>query len=319
MSHSTETIDIVTCGEAMGLFSAQTDGSLREAEHYVRAAAGAELNVATGLARLGFRVGYISRLGDDTLGHWLREVMARDGIDHRHTAQDNEHATGLMFKSRRSDGGDPDIEYYRKGSAASHLNLSDYPAEYCRAAKHLHITGISPALSDSVCELIVHMARDMRAAGCSVSFDPNLRQRLWGSRDSMVACLNDLAGLADWVFPGLAEGRLLSGLEHPADIARYFLAKGCSLVVIKLGAEGAYYASANESGYSPGYPVSNVVDTVGAGDGFAVGVISALLEGSSVAQAVARGNLIGARVLGFPGDSDGLPTHAELARFAEHT
>ena len=319
MSHSTETIDIVTCGEAMGLFSAQTDGSLREAEHYVRAAAGAELNVATGLARLGFRVGYISRLGDDTLGHWLREVMTRDGIDHRHTAQDNEHATGLMFKSRRSDGGDPDTEYYRKGSAASHLNLSDYPAEYCRAAKHLHITGISPALSDSVCELIVHMARDMRAAGCSVSFDPNLRPRLWGSRDSMVACLNDLAGLADWVFPGLAEGRLLSGLEHPADIARYFLAKGCSLVVIKLGAEGAYYASANESGYSPGYPVSNVVDTVGAGDGFAVGVISALLEGSSVAQAVARGNLIGARVLGFPGDSDGLPTHAELARFAEHT
>ncbi|MEC4168030.1 MULTISPECIES: sugar kinase [unclassified Pseudomonas] len=319
MSDSTETIDIVTCGEAMGLFSAMTDGSLHEAEQYVRAAAGAELNVATGLARLGFRVGYISRLGDDTLGHWLREVMARDGIDHRHTVQDSEHATGLMFKSRRSDGGDPDIEYYRKGSAASHLSLADYPAGYCRGARHLHITGISPALGDSVCELIVHMARDMRAAGCSVSFDPNLRPRLWASQAHMVACLNDLAGLADWVFPGLAEGRLLSGLEQPADIARYFLDRGCSLVVIKLGAEGAYYASATKSGYSPGYPVSNVVDTVGAGDGFAVGVISALLEGSSVAVAVARGNLIGARVLGFPGDSDGLPTHAELARFAEHT
>ncbi|HJR31251.1 MAG TPA: sugar kinase [Pseudomonas sp.] len=318
MDKPTQAIEVITCGEAMGLFAAQADGSLREAEHYVRAAAGAELNVATGLARLGFRVGYISRLGDDTLGHWLRDVMARDGIDHRHTVQDPEHPTGLMFKSRRSDGGDPDIEYHRKGSAASHLGLSDYPAAYCRAAKHLHITGISPALSDSARELIFYMACDMRAAGRSVSYDPNLRPRLWQSQASMVACLNDLAGVADWVFPGLAEGRLLSGCEHPAQIAQFYLAKGCSLVVIKLGAEGAYYATPSESGYSPGRPVPHVVDTVGAGDGFAVGVISALLEGLSVAQAVARGNLIGARVLGFPGDSDGLPTRAELARFAEH-
>lgn len=316
--HATESIEIVTCGEAMGLFSAQADASLREAEHYVRAAAGAELNVATGLARLGFRVGYISRVGDDTLGHWLGDVMTRDGIDHRYTVSDPAHPTGLMFKSRRSDGGDPDIEYHRKGSAASYLSVADYPAHYCRAARHVHITGISPALSDSVRELIFHMASDMRAAGCSVSFDPNLRPRLWASHHTMVTCLNDLAGLADWVFPGLAEGQLLSGFEHPADIARFYLAKGCSLVVIKLGAEGAYYATPSESGYSAGRAVTQVVDTVGAGDGFAVGVISALLEGLSVAEAVARGNLIGARVLGFPGDSDGLPTHEELKRFAEH-
>lgn len=318
MGQLTESIAVVTCGEAMGLFSARDDGSLREAKDYVRGAAGAELNVATGLARLGFGVGYISRLGNDTLGHWLGDVMARDGIDHRYTVLDPAHPTGLMFKSRRSDGGDPDIEYHRKGSAASHLSLADYPGDYCRGARHLHITGISPALSDSVRELIFHMAGDMRAAGRSVSFDPNLRPRLWQSQASMVACLNDLAGLADWVFPGLAEGRLLSGLEHPADIAGFYLAKGCSLVVLKLGAEGAYYATANESGYCPGYPVTRVVDTVGAGDGFAVGVISALLEGLGVAGAVARGNLIGARVLGFPGDSDGLPTRAELLRFARH-
>ena len=318
MDSRIETIDVVTCGEAMGLFSALTEGSLRDAGQYARAAAGAELNVATGLARLGFAVGYISRLGDDTLGHWLRDVMARDGIDHSYAVQDPEHSTGLMFKSRRSDGGDPDIEYHRKGSAASHLSLADYPGEYCRAARHLHITGISPALSDSVHELIVHMAMDMRAAGCSVSFDPNLRPRLWSSQASMVASLNDLAGLADWVFPGLAEGRLLSGLQTPEQIARFYLDRGCSLVVIKLGAEGAYYASASESGYSAGHPVTDIVDTVGAGDGFAVGVISALLEGLSVPRAVARGNLIGARVLGFPGDSDGLPTRAELLRFARH-
>lgn len=309
----TTAVDVVTCGEPMGLFASDHVSSLKDAGRFVRLPAGAELNVAVGLSRLGHKVGFISNLGDDSLGHWLLDVLAGDGIDHRFVTLDPRHPTGLMFKSRRQDGGDPDVEYYRKGSAASAMSVEHYPAEYCRSARHLHITGISPALSQSVRDLIFHMAKDMRAAGKTVSFDPNLRKTLWRSNEEMIDCLNQLAQSSDWIFPGLSEGQLLTGLQEPSEIADFYLARGCSVVVVKLGAQGAYYATHETRGFVAGMSVEQIVDTVGAGDGFAAGVVSALLEGLSVQDAAKRGNAIGARVLGFPGDSDGLPTRAQLA------
>ncbi|WP_259698429.1 carbohydrate kinase family protein, partial [Pseudomonas fluorescens] len=84
-------------------------------------------------------------------------------------------------------------------------------------------------------------------------------------------------------------------------------------VVIKLGPDGAYYRTQQDQGFVPGVPVTNVVDTVGAGDGFAVGMISALLENSSVPDAVQRANWIGSRAVQSRGDMEGLPTRAELS------
>jgi gluconokinase len=146
-----------------------------------------------------------------------------------------------------------------------------------------------------------------------ISFDPNLRPSLWPSQADMVDCLDRLARLADWVLPGVEEGRLLSGHGSADGIAEHYLALGAKAVVVKLGADGAYFATSDERGHAPGVPVPRVVDTVGAGDGFAVGVVSALLEGLPLAQAAERGNRIGARVVQFPGDCDGLPTRAQLA------
>jgi len=129
----------------------------------------------------------------------------------------------------------------------------------------------------------------------------------------MKGCLDELAGVSDLVLPGLSEGRILTGFDTPEDIANFYLDRGARQVVVKLGAAGAYYASMDGGGRVPALPVSEVVDTVGAGDGFATGVISALLEGLPLREAVGRGNLIGARVIQFQGDSDGLPTRGELA------
>src|SRR5262249_48052510 len=120
------------------------------------------------------------------------------------------------------------------------------------------------------------------------------------------------AAAADLVMPGLNEGRILTGYEQPEDIAKFYLDLGVQAVVVKLGPEGAYFATASRAQRVRGVPAPRVVDTVGAGDGFAVGVLSALLDGADLAAAVARGNAIGARVVQFPGDSDGLPTRAEL-------
>ena len=128
----------------------------------------------------------------------------------------------------------------------------------------------------------------------------------------MIECLNRLSSLSDWVLPGLAEGQLLTGRDSAQGIADFYLERGAKGVVVKLGPEGAYFATAHERGLQPGVPVSRIVDTVGAGDGFAVGVVSGLLEGLTLAAATVRGNAIGARVVQFPGDSDGLPTRDEL-------
>jgi sugar/nucleoside kinase (ribokinase family) len=217
-----------------------------------------------------------------------------------------------MLKARAAAGEDPVVEYYRRNSAASALSLSDFDERYCLAARHLHATGITPALSGSALELSEQVMRSLRGAGRSVSFDPNLRPRLWASLERMIATVNRLAALADWVLPGLAEGRLLTGRDAPREIADFYLARGAKAVVIKLGPAGAYLRSADEEVTVPGVQVEQVIDTVGAGDGFAAGLISARLEGLSWPAALARGNWIGARAVQVIGDIEGLPRRHEL-------
>jgi len=310
-------LDVVTVGEAMALFMAKQAGALSQVHDFSRATAGAELNVAVGLSRLGLRVGYVSRVGADSFGEHLLDFMDAQGIDRSHVRIDLEHPTGFMLKSRELDGCDPRIEYFRSNSAASHLCAADNPTAYCATSRHLHLTGISAALASGVNELVTEMAIQARLEKRSVSFDPNLRPCLWASQKEMVACMNRLAACSDLVLPGLAEGQLLTGEKTAQGIADFYLAQGASQVVIKLGADGAYVASQDGCATVPGVTVSKIVDTVGAGDGFAVGVISALLEGMSLHEAAQRGNAIGARVLQFPGDCDGLPDRAQMTEFME--
>ncbi len=310
------TLDVLTYGEAMAMFVAAESGPLAGAAQFAKRAAGAELNVAIGLARLGFKVGWLSRVGRDSFGEFIRATLAHEGIDARCVSTDERWPTGFQLKSKSDDGSDPAVEYFRKGSAASHLSCDDYAlaeaAGFVPGARHLHLSGVAPAISATSCELAFRFAREMRAAGRTISFDPNLRPTLWPSREAMVATLNELASYADWVLPGVNEGRVLTGSDDPAPIARFYLERGARGVIVKLGAEGAYYATAETSAHVAAEPVARVVDTVGAGDGFAVGVVSALLEGRTLEQAVTRGNRIGALAVQVIGDSEGLPQRQEL-------
>ena len=305
-------LDVITYGEAMALFVAAETGPLAGVGQFTKRIAGADLNVAIGLARLGFKVGWMSRVGNDSFGQYVRETLRREGIDQQRVVTDERYPTGFQLKSKSDDGSDPAIEYFRKGSAASHLSPDDYAPFYVLPARHLHLTGVAPAISESSRELAHLLAREMRAAGKTISFDPNLRPTLWASRAAMVEGLNALAELADWVLPGIGEGEILTGHSKPEDIARFYLERGARGVIVKLGAHGAYFRTADESGLVEAQPVAKVIDTVGAGDGFAVGVISALLEGRPLPEAVARGNRIGALAIQVIGDSEGLPTRAEL-------
>lgn len=305
-------LDVITFGETMVCFAAHEVGPLAQAETFTKIVAGAESNVAVGLSRLGLKVAWLSRLGDDSFGRYIRAALEAEGVDGRSITVDPAQRTGFMLKSRAPEGADPVVEYHRRGSAASMLSLADFDEARFLAARHLHVTGITPALSANCAALVEHAMRFMRAAGRTVSFDPNLRPKLWSSREAMAEHLNRLAGLADWVLPGLAEGQTLTGLQAPEAIADFYLARGAKAVVIKLGAEGSMWRTVEGGGMASGVRVERVVDTVGAGDAFAAGLISARLEGRDWPAALARANWVGAQAIQVVGDMDGLPRREQL-------
>ncbi|UVM53028.1 sugar kinase [Pseudomonas sp. B21-015] len=305
-------IDILSFGETMAMFVAEQHGELADVGQFHKRIAGADSNVAIGLSRLGFNVAWLSRVGADSLGKFVIDALKKEGLDCSHVDIDPAHPTGFQLKSRADDGSDPVVEYFRRGSAASHLSVRSIAPELLKA-RHLHATGIPPALSASARDMAFELMTRLRDAGRSVSFDPNLRPSLWASEQQMITEVNRLAALAHWVLPGLSEGRLLTGFEDPADIAAFYLDQGVEAVAIKLGPHGAYYRTHHDEGFVAGVPVKTVVDTVGAGDGFAVGLISALLENYSVAHAVQRANWIGSRAVQSRGDMEGLPDRRELS------
>ena len=305
--------DVAVFGEAMLLLVADQAGPIEHATAFHKRTAGAETNVAIGLARLGLKVGWASRLGTDSMARSLLSVMRAEGIDCSHVICDPDQRTGFQFKGRVSDGSDPPIEYHRKGSAASRMALPDIDAAWLCSARHLHATGVFAAISQTSLQVTRRTMDLMRAAGRTISFDPNLRPTLWSSTEVMRREINDLAARADWVLPGLEEGRLLTGESTPEGVARFYRKLGVKTVVVKLGPVGAYFeCDVHGCGMVQGFPVARVVDTVGAGDGFAAGVVSALLEGLDLAAAVRRGAWIGARAVQVLGDTEALPTRAEL-------
>lgn len=306
--------DVLCFGETMAMFVAEQLGDLASVSLFNKRIAGADSNVAIGLARLGFSVRWVSRVGDDSLGRFVLDNLRGEGLDCSDVQIDPAHPTGFQLKGRCDDGSDPAVEYFRRGSAASHMTPALLQPGWLQA-RHLHATGIPLALSEG-CRSLSHTLVDaMRSAGRSVSFDPNLRPSLWPDLRTMVQQTNALAEKADWVLPGLEEGRLLTGQQTPADIAGFYLDLGVELVVIKLGDAGAYFRSANSEGQVAAVRAPQVVDTVGAGDAFAVGVLSALLEGRDIGQAVARGNWCGSRAVQSRGDMEGLPRRHELEAY----
>lgn len=309
---------ILTAGEPMGLLIAQEEGGLDEVRRFTSAIAGAEFNVAVGLTRLDHHVGYLTRVGDDPFGRQIRHYMAEIGLDTGLTRVDHGRRTGFMLQSRTS-AGDPDIYYFRAGSAASALSPADVEELDLGAWDAVHLTGILPAVSPTALAAVYALARKVRQAGVPVFFDPNLRPQLWPCRESMIAEVNSLAGLADYVLPGVGEGEVLCGTRDPEKIGAFYLERGARAVIVKTGKEGASTFTADGAFRTPAYRVERIVDTVGAGDGFAVGVESALLEGLSLEEAVERGSAIGAIQVTFASDNEGLPTREELARFMAGT
>lgn len=307
-------LDVVTFGEVMAAFLAAEPGPLDRVGTYLRALAGAEVNVATGLARLGHRVGWVGRVGDDPFGRYALAELAAAGVDTSAVTLDADAPTAFQLKSR-ADGGEPQVVYFRRNSAGGRLAPSPVTDAYLAGGRHLHVTGIPPALSASARSFTVRAIEVARAAGATVSFDPNLRPVLWRDRSEMVAVVNELAARADWVLPGVTEGAVLTGSTDPARIASFYLDRGVSVVVVKNGAAGAdLYTADGRYWHQPAFPVT-AVDPVGAGDGFAAGLISGSLDGLPLDDCLRRAAAVGALATTHPGDREGLPDRDGLSRF----
>jgi 2-dehydro-3-deoxygluconokinase len=309
---------VITIGESMILMIAEQSGPVEFVTSFTRKLAGAESNVAIGLSRLGHQTGWISSIGDDPFGIYVRNTIRGEGVDTSLVTTSPTYRTGLMIKEQ-SDIGDPKIYYYRENSAASHMNPSMLVDHYFDNTKILHITGIFPMLSLECQETVFTAIAIAREKGLLVSFDPNIRKPLWRGEKSRRMLL-EIAEKADIILPGIQEAELLVGSMKWKDISTAFHEKGIRFVIMKDGAAGAYYSMKTTDdeitgGYGKGFQVKRVIDTVGAGDGFAVGVLSGILEGLPLNESVRRGNAIGSLAVMVKGDSDGYPTRRELDEY----
>ncbi len=306
---------LLTIGEAMGLFVADYKGKLSKVNNYTRYTAGAEMNVAIGTSRLGLETYYASAVGADPIGEYLIYTLKENNINTDYVFTSKEYLTGMMFKEKVEEG-DPFVVNYRKGSAASKISINTLKDIDFSIFTHLHLTGIFLALSKDTLEATKYCLEKGRENNALITFDPNLRPKLWNSTEEMVKETNKLAFKCDIVLPGISEGEILTGFNKPEEISDFYLNNGAKIVIVKLGEEGAFYKEKGEEGkYIKGFKVKEIVDTVGAGDGFAVGVISALSEGKSIDEAVIRGNAIGAIQLSSSSDNEALPNREELERF----
>ncbi|MBF1684648.1 MAG: sugar kinase, partial [Selenomonas sp.] len=216
----------------MGLLIAQSEGDLSGVSGYDLAVAGAEFNVAIGAARLGHRVTYLTKLGKDPFGERIIHVLNENGIGNEFVSWSDEKRTGFMLKGRVH-AGDPPIFYFRAGSAASTLSPKDVENVNFSVYSHIHLTGILPALTESTRAATLLMFERARAAGLTISFDPNLRPQLWPDERTMRKTINDLAARADIVLPGTAEGKILMGSDDPATICAFYQELGAKPVITK--------------------------------------------------------------------------------------
>lgn len=311
--------EFLTIGEPLALFaSMDTDQSLVDATHFQKFAAGAELNVAVGISRLKHQTQYITQLGQDPLGDFIKKQLQAEGVGISYIDQTSAYWTGFQMKERVSKG-DPLTHYFRRGSAAAHFDSSQIAKIDLSDVKFFHYTGIFPAISQQAylaTQALISRVQD--DPEIKITFDPNLRPSLWPSKEIMIETINKLAFQANIILPGVHEAEQLTGETDLNQMADFYFNKSAKveLVIIKIGAQGAFVKKRNGDVLTvKGYPVDKIVDTVGAGDGFTTGVITGLLDGLSIEDAVRRGNAIGALAIQSAGDNDGYPTVEELKRY----
>ncbi len=301
--------EIVTFGETMALLAPEGNKGIEFSDRLTKGFGGAESNVAIGAARLGVSAGWFSRLGNDPLGRYILKTIRGEGVDVRKAELVEGEQTGLMM--RELEHGKTAVYYMRKGSAASRMSASDVDEQYIAGAKLLHVTGITPALSGSCREAVQTAIRFAKKHGVKVSFDPNLRLKLWTIEEAK-AVLLPLAEQADYFLPGYDELKLLYGTENGDEIINRVKQLN-GVTVIKSWGEQTCVVDGDAMSSVPWFE-TEVVDPIGAGDAFAAAFLTGIVKGLSPSDAARWGNAAGSLAVRTPGDWEGYPTEKQLLR-----
>jgi 2-dehydro-3-deoxygluconokinase len=246
--------DLLAIGEALVELNQPKDGA-----PFVQGFGGDTSNAMIAAARLGADAAYFSAVGADRFGQALTELWLREGVDASRIVVNGAAHTGLYFVTHGAQG--HEFSYMRAGSAASRISETDLPVDRIRAAKILHLSGISQAISSSAADAAfaaIDLAHDAKRL---VSYDPNLRLKLWPLRRAR-AIIHEAMRACDIALPGLDDAEALTGLRDPDSIASFYLDLGARVVVVKMGRGGALR---RERIYSHAV---KAVDATGAGDCF---------------------------------------------------
>ena len=305
------TPDVLTVGETM--VALRSTSMLRLGGTLTMSIAGAESNVAIGLARLGHHARWVSRVGDDELGGLIVRTLRAEGVDVDHVVSEPDAVTGLILFDV-GPGGGRRAHYRRSTSAARHLTPDDLSVPLRDGARILHVSGITPALGELPSRTIEQAMRAIRATGGTVSFDVNYRAKLWTAAEAE-RTLRPLLRHVDILIASDDELTLVAAGVDPESRVKGLLSSGIREVVIKRGEHGATVHTTDTTAEAPALPV-RVVDPVGAGDAFVAGYLSGLLDDLAISQRLNRATTLGAAAAASSGDWEGLPSRADLDRIS---
>lgn len=298
-------VDLVSIGETMvGLVSHD------DPRRFTATMAGAESNVAVGIAQLGHRARWVSRLGDDPLGRFLVAEIAGRGVDVA-AELDAARPTGILTK--HVDEARTIVQYYRSESAARALSVDDL--RRAGRADRIHVTGITPALSTSAATLVEAIVDRSAGLDGRVSFDVNYRPVLWPDVATAARVLLELARRSDVVFIGDDEAGALFGTSDPDALGDLILRGDDHELVLKRGSHGATVVTSRGQ-VAERALTADVVDATGAGDAFAAGYLAASCSGWSMVDRLRLGHVMGARVVGVLDDTPPPFTPAERAELS---
>ena len=274
--------DIVAIGEPLAEFNQTAPGEPR----YLQGFGGDSSNMIIAAARSGARTAYVTRVGDDEFGRMFRALWESEGVDTRGVAIDPRAHTAVYFVTHGPQG--HVFSYLRAGSAASRLGAEELPLDLIRSARFVHASAISTAISPNAREAVFAAIGAARAAGAKISFDSNLRLKLWPLADAR-ATIGAAAAMTDYFFHSLEDARVLSGVADVEANLGWAHRLGAKRVFLKLGADGAIASDGARRERIAGIKVK-AVDATGAGDCFCGAALARLAAGDSFVDAARYAN-----------------------------
>jgi 2-dehydro-3-deoxygluconokinase/2-dehydro-3-deoxygalactonokinase len=310
-------IDVVALGEPLVQFNPLEEGPLKHAALFEKHAAGSEANVIIGISRLGYKTAYITKLGRDEFSKFILATLMSEDVNVQGVKQIDEKNCGIFFVQRGYPiPGRSDVLYFRSDSATKYLEPEDLDEKLIQSGKIFHVSGITPALSDSCRRTTLEAIRIAKKNGVLVSFDTNYRRKLWTESEAKPTLL-EIARSCDFLMTDPDDAKIILGRtpDEPSDALEELGRLGPSTVVYKLGATMGLAASSHGE-KATSLPIKvPVMDQIGAGDAVVAGFLAGYLAEEPLQKSLDMASACSALTVMRKGDFENLPDRTDLEKF----